>query len=322
MLLREIAATGPVDLLGTGELPDETLVCAIGVVGATSVFEEELPSGREFGRALAAVERWSGRRPGALASIEAAGLNAVSALVAAAPLGLPVVDTDLCGRALPRLDQFSIAVAGIGLTPAVLALPSGQVVLVEGGDAVAVERTVRSVLAATSGWAALAVAPLPLGVLRPASAADTIRRCLDLGRRMLALPDAPSPGLLAEATGGRVLAAGRVVDVLRHEGYGFGRGSVTVRDRRTSSLLRVEMENEFLLAFEDGAPVASTPDVLAVLDRRTAVPVTCDRIRRGDDVVVLQLAAPEFWCRPENLPAVAPRAFGFEVEPALLVGTP
>ncbi|MGI4894112.1 MAG: DUF917 domain-containing protein, partial [Janthinobacterium lividum] len=310
-----------VELLDPWTAPEDLLVSPVGLVGAISVFTEQLPGGQEFTGALESVQRWSGRRADALASIEAAGLNGVTALVTAAQTGLPVVDVDLCGRALPRLDQFSLAVAGLAMTPLCLALPSGQVVLVDGGDPAATERSVRAVLASSGGWAAIAVAPLPLSRLLTASTPDTTRRCLEVGRRLTALPDTPAPAALAVATGGRVLAVGRVVDVSRYRESGagrFGRGSVTVRDRATSALLRVEMENEYLVAFEDGAPVASTPDILALLERRSAQSVSCERVRRGDDVVVLQVPSPPFWCEPGHLAAVSPRSFGFDLDPVLM----
>jgi DUF917 family protein len=43
--------------------------------------------------------------------------------------------------------------------------------------------------------------------------------------------------------------------------------------------------------------------VLTVLDRRTGVPISCDAIRQGVEVAVLQLAAAEFWTDPRHLPA-------------------
>ncbi|PWJ56150.1 hypothetical protein SAMN06264364_101125 [Quadrisphaera granulorum] len=293
-------------------------VSFVGMVGAASAFTEELAGGGEFARALRAIERWSRRSATALASIEAAGLNGVTALATAVWCDLPVVDVDLCGRALPRLDQFSLAVVDGALPPLALALPRGQVVLVDGGDAVRCERVVRAVLAAEGGWAALATAPVVREDWSLEGPVRATRRCLELGARLEALGTSASPDDVVAALGARLLGAGRVVEVARHAGAGFGRGSVCVRDQQTSALLRLEMENEYLVVFEDGAPVATAPDLLVVVERRTARVVACDRIRRGDDVVVLQLPAPAFWARPEHVGRVMPRSFGLDVDPVLV----
>ncbi|GAA3161100.1 hypothetical protein [Nonomuraea salmonea] len=135
----------------------------------------------------------------------------------------------------------------------------------------------------------------------------------------------PPPGRLGEA-GGRVLALGRVIEVVRRPGprlhgrAGFSRGGVTVADHATGALLRLEMENEYLLALRDGRVVASTPDVLAVLDRRTVTPISGDAVRAGMEVMVLQVPIAPFWTDPGRIALVAPRAYGIDCEPVLLGG--
>ncbi len=321
LMFAHAVSTGSVPLLDATDPADGArglAVSFVGMVGAVSAFTEELPGGGEFERALRAVERWTGERATALASVEAAGVNGLNALATAVFCRLPVVDVDLCGRGLPRLDQFSLAVVDGGMPPLALALPGGQVVLVEGGDGARCERVVRAVLAAGIGWAAIALAPQRRPDWAEVGPVGTTLRSLELGRRLEALPACVRAEEVAAAVGARLLGAGRVVEVARRSGSGFGRGSVCVRDQRTSAVLRVEMENEHLVVFEDGAPVATTPDVIAVLERRTARVVACDRVRRGDDVVLLQLPVSPFWRVPRRRDRVAPRAFGLDVDPVLV----
>jgi uncharacterized protein len=320
LLFAHAVGTGAVQLLDPDGATDHA-ISFVGMVGAASAFTEELPGGGEFARALRAVERWTGERATALASIEAAGLNGVTALATAVSCGLPVVDVDLCGRALPRLEQFSLAVVDGALPATALALPGGQVVVVEGGDGPRCERVVRAALAAEGGWAAMATAPVRRDSWSEVGPVRSTRRCLVLGARLEALGSTVSNAEVTAALGARLLGAGRVLEVARRSGAGFGRGSACVRDQRTSALLRLEMENEYLVAFEDGAPVATTPDPIVVLERRTARVVACDRIRRGDDVVVLQLPAAGFWARHRRsgvTERVAPRAFGLDVDQVLM----
>ncbi|MEU5693236.1 DUF917 domain-containing protein [Actinosynnema sp. NPDC020468] len=294
-LLPEGAA---IDVVGVADLPPETPVVPVGLVGATAVLAEKPPGGDEFGTAVAAVERWTGQRAAALMSTEIGGLNGLLPLVAAHELGLPYVDADLAGRGLPRLDQLSVVAAGRPSAPAALAAPGGRVLVLAAGSPSDVERAVRGFLPVVGGWAVLALAPVPAGELAGCSVVGSVTAAVELGRR----------------PGGDVLATGRVVEVARRQARGFGRGSVTVRDHG-GPLLRLEMENEYLLALRDGAPVASTPDVLVVLDRRTRAPISCYHVRSGAEVVVLRLAGPAFWADPRHLPTVAPRAFGVDCDP-------
>lgn len=299
------------------ELGDQ-LVVAVGMLGGTRVLAEKLPSGAEFHGSVQAVARWTGARPGAVMPIEAAGVNGALAVVAATALGLPLVDADFMGRALPRADQFTRAVAGGSLTPCAMTEPGGQTVLLDGGDPVAVERVARSFVAQGGGWAGCAFAPVPASVVADDSCRGSLTRALALGRAHASLPRKPSAAQVAAALGGRVLAAGRTVEIARHASATFGRAGIAITGD-DGAVLRLEAENEYLLALLDGLPVASCPDLLCVLDRRTAAPIAVDALRVGDDVTVVVLPGPSWWrAAPERLAHVGPRAFGLDCDPVLI----
>jgi uncharacterized protein len=317
-ILRQRLDGGEIRLHRPEELPGAVVV-PVGVIGAINVLAEKLPSGQEFQDAVAAVTRWTGQEPTALMAMEAGGMNGLSGLVATLELELPFVDADLMGRALPRLDQFTWAVRGLPLTPCALTEPSGQVLVVDGADAGGLERTARAFLSATSGWAAIALRPTEMAVAAEASATGSVGRALALGRAHAALPQPDAPSAVAEALGGRLLAAGRVLEVARPDGQpGFGRGSISVVDAESGTVLRLEAENEFLLALSDGEPAGSCPDLVCVLDRRTARPRSTDTVRAGDEVMVLVLPGPPWWRRPEVIAHVAPAAFGLDIPPVLM----
>lgn len=322
VLLRRVLERGhEPDVRPVAELPPAARVVPVGVVGATAAFTEKLPGGDEFASAVAAVERWTGERADAVMSIEIGGLNGLMPLAVAGELGLDYADADLSGRGLPRLDQLAVAATGRGVAPAALAEQSGQVMLLAAGSDAMVERGARAFVAGSGGWAAFALAPIPAGELAACSIPGTTTAALALGRRVLAAGESPSRDRLAAALDGTVLARGRVLEVARHVGPGllgspgFGRGSVILADHRDGELLRLEMENEYLLALRDGTPVASTPDILSVLDHRTGAPVGCDAIRTGLEVDVVRLASAPFWTDPRRLPVLQPRAYGIDCDP-------
>ncbi len=191
-------------------------VVAVGMIGATSVLTEKLPHGGEIGEAVAAARRWSGRAVDAVVPVEAAGLNAALAVAAAAELGLPLVDADLMGRALPRYDQLTLVVADPGrLGTAALAEPGGQVLVIDRSTPLALERTVRAYVAQAGGWAGAAFGPMPTRVLTGASCEGTLARALDLGERLERHGGRLEPGELARALGGVLLAEGRVLEIVR-----------------------------------------------------------------------------------------------------------
>ncbi|MGI5131491.1 DUF917 domain-containing protein [Pseudonocardia sp. CA-107938] len=299
------------DPAGFGDAP----VVPVAVMGATRVMAEKLPSGQEIPDAVQALTRWTGVTPAAVVAVEVGGLNGVVAVLAAAALGLPLLDTDLMGRAFPRADQTTHAVTGGSLTPFVMVEPGGRVVLVDRVDPTGLERVVRAVIAQTSGWAGCAFGTIPASRLQHAACAGSLSRALRLGQAHTAA----DPADVATALGGRRLAAGRVLEIARRSSAGFGTAGIALVDDHSGAVLRLEAENEYLLAFADGEPVASTPDLLCVLNRRTAAPIAVDGLREGDDVTVLVLPGPQWWtATPERLAHVDPRAFGLDCDPVLM----
>jgi uncharacterized protein len=322
-ILQRRLGSGDLELLDASDVGHGYLT-PVGVVGATSVLTEKLPSGSEFAAAVHAVSRWTGHAVSGLMSLEAGGLNGLSALVGAVDLGLPFVDADLMGRALPRLDQFTWAVAGRSLTPCALSEPGGEVIVVDDIDPAGLERAVRSFVVHTGGWAVLALAPTPAAAATADAVNGSLARALALGRAHANLPVTAAPADVAEALGGRLLGGGRVDEVARYgvrphgPGGAFGRGSVCVVDGSTRAVIRIEAENEYLLAMVDGEPVVTTPDLVCVLDLRTLQPIAVDAIRTGDEVLVLALPGPDWWRHRDRISHVGPRAFGLTCEPLLL----
>ena len=296
------------------ELGDRTVV-PVGVVGATSVFLEKLPGGHELQGAVSAVGRWTGTRPTAVMPLEAGGLNGIAGLVAALDLEVPFLDADLMGRAFPRLDQLTWSAQGKALGPSALCGSGGQVVLIDGASPSELERTARAFLAQWGGWAAIAIRPVPVLEAADNAVIGSSSRALWLGRAHALLPERASDSTVGEALGGAVLGSGRVRQIARHHHLDPTKSSIHIDDSATGGVLRIEAENEYLLVFVDGCPVASTPDLVCVLDRRTRLPIAVDLLRSGDEVMVVTMPGPSWWREHGQLRHVGPGAFGLGLEP-------
>src|SRR5438309_10967112 len=88
-----------VSLMDPFDLADDDLVAVVSNMGAPLVGQERLADSRNIARAVQIQEEYSGRKFRAVMSLEIGGNNAIQPLMAAAHLGLPVVDADTMGRA-------------------------------------------------------------------------------------------------------------------------------------------------------------------------------------------------------------------------------
>jgi uncharacterized protein len=79
-------------------------------------------------------------------------------------------------------------------------------------------------------------------------------------------------------------------------------------------VLRLEIQNENLAAFEDGEVIASVPDLISVVDQQTGAAVATELLRYGQRVVVLAFACDPLWVTPRGLEVAGPRAFGYSFD--------
>jgi uncharacterized protein len=322
MAVAAIAEHGPVEVVALDELDDDALIMPCGLVGSPSIASERIWNGDE-GRILRnAVERLRMEPVAALMCYAVAGVNGLLPVMWAARIGLPLVDADGMGRAFPELQQQAMHLADIPASPVVLTDGRGNAQVLYGADDAWAERMARSSAANLGGVCAGALYPMTALQGRDAAIAGSLSRAVAIGDAMSA--DPPGDGI--EALRARhhavVLIDGRVVDVKRRADGGFVRGSATVQETlREGRQLRLELQNEFLLAVQDGAVCASVPDLISVLSAKTGDPIATERLRRGERGVVVATPAPTVWRSPAGLLLVGPAAFGYDVDFAPLTGS-
>jgi uncharacterized protein len=306
---------GPVELVDLDDLPADGLVLPCGLVGAPTVTVEKIINGSECERLREHVERHFGAEVVALMPAEIGGLNGVQPIAWAARMGLPVADADGMGRAFPELTQSTLNVAGIAAGPAFLTDERGLVLVVHADSAQWLERIVRKVTAELGGLAAMTDYVLTVEQARSAAVRGSVTRAMRLGQ---ALTDAESDalGALIEELSAHRLITGKVVDVERRTTGGFVRGHVLVEGLQGDAqrLLRLEIQNENLIALEEGEVRASVPDLITLLDSETADAVPTELLRYGQRLTVVAFPCDPIWRTPRGLELAGPRAFGYELD--------
>ena len=82
----------------------------------------------------------------------------------------------------------------------------------------------------------------------------------------------------------------------------------------TGRLIRLELQNENLVALERGRVLASVPDLITVLDSETADAIATERIRYGQRVTVIAFACDPVWRTEPGIAIAGPRAFGYDFD--------
>ncbi len=244
-----LQALAPVPVAQLADLPDDAVVVSVGGFGAPTVSFEKVGRGPATLRAVRALERHTGRSVTHIVPAEIGGGNALLPVSVAALAGLGVVDADGMGRAFPEAQMNTWCIAGLPLTPAAFGDAHGNVnVVAEADSPTSLERIARAAVVAMGASTGSAF-PLMTGAeCRRAAVPASMTLARDIGEAVLAARVAhlDPAAAAAEASGGRVLAEGKVVDVNRQTLGGFARGSVTLLTPDANVV--VEFQNELLVA--------------------------------------------------------------------------
>jgi DUF917 family protein len=286
-----------------------------GGVGAPLVGLEKIEAGDEGERLRNLLERQTGQTVIALMAGEIGGGNGLAPVTWAARMGLPVVDADGMGRAFPLVSQVTMELAGISPCPAVMTDERGNVVVFRAISGDWVERLERAAAAEFGGMGSAADFPMTAAQAREATVRGSVSQAIRIGEAVASSPGSPVAAVI-EAAGAFRLVGGKVLDVNRDVSGGFMRGSVVIEGlaQDAGRLIRLELQNEHLVALERGRLLASVPDLITVLDSETADAVSADRIRYGQRVVVIAFGCDPIWRTERGITAVGPRAFGYDFD--------
>ena len=316
-------AMGPVTLLQAEELADDAFVVAIGAVGAPTVSLELLPSLHETVNTINAFEQHVGRKVDAVVSFEIGGGNSLIPIVAAAVRGIPVIDGDGMGRALPEAQMMTYPITGVSPTPAVATDYKGDITAFETDDIMKFEREIRHCAMVSGGMITSAEHPMTGSQVKQAIIPGTLSFSIELGRvlrqyrgnahrmyhHLLELFEGSIYGDLYHLYTGKVVdSATRIVG-----GYDIGEATIAPFDGNGEEL-SISIKNEYLVARIGERVIASVPDLITVVDYETSTPINAERLRFGQRVTVFGVGCPNFYRSAKALEFVAPSCFGFPFE--------
>ena len=318
--MRRLYAEGArVSLIDPDDLADDDLIAVVSTQGAPLVIQERLQNSRNAARAVSLMETHLGKRFRAVMGIEVGGANALQPIMAAAHLGIPVVDADAMGRAYPEAQMTTFAVGDLVPSPLTSVDPRGNEVIVSQVSSWEwMERISRKVCTEFGSVAATCKAPRSGAEVKKWGVLRTTSRAISLGEAVMRanrLHENPIAAIL-EAELGKLLFAGKIVEVERRTTGGFLRGAARVEglDDYAGHSLGVDFQNEWIVAWKDGEPVVSSPDLICVLDSDSGEAIGTEVIRYGQRVTILALPAPDLFVTEKGLERVGPAAFGYSFD--------
>lgn len=283
-------------LVDLDDVPPDALLLTVSAVGAPAgTGAHALPG--DYVRAVEFFQRQTGKAVSGFIANECGGLATVNGWVQSAATGLPVVDAPCNGRAHPTGAMGSMGLQRLeGYISEQVAVGGSRrdgsyfEIFIQGS----VESTsglVRRAASQAGGLVAVARNPVTASYARENAAPGAIRRCMEVGRAIVA--GRRESGLAAveaaaRASGGRIACTGKVTRKRMETAGGYDVGGIVVEGNAAAELVFC---NEYLTMEEIGSAnrLATFPDLLATLDLSTGLPVTSAELCEGQDVAVVMV---------------------------------
>jgi DUF917 family protein len=248
--MRRLYAEGHrVSLISPLDLADENLGGGGLEYGAPLVGQERLADSRNIARAVEIQQGLLGSKFRAVMPLEIGGGNGIQPLMAAAHLGLPVVDADTMGRAYPEAQMTSVAVGDLRPYPCVLYDPRGiEAVVTKVPSWRWMERVSRKICVELGSIASTCKAPRTGREVKDWGIHFTVTKAIGVGRRVREAQrhhEDPVAAILGEGHG-KLIFRGKVIDVARRTTEGFLRGRAMIEglDEDRGSRLDIAFQNE------------------------------------------------------------------------------
>lgn len=313
MLKRELEKHGYVEVIKDYKgISTNSIVLGSAMMGAPIVMIEKVPGGSESKKAFETWAKAMNTQVDYITPLEIGGLNSTIPLIVSLQTGIPVLDGDGMGRAFPELQMTTFYIYGVNATPVVVFDERGNVAIIDAVDGLWAEKIARVVTLRYGGSAYIALYGMNLQTYINSAILNTLSKILTIGE----LLKEKKLDEILELAHGFELFQGKVVDVYRRVEKGFSRGYVVIDGLNENSgrQMRIDFQNEFLVAKEDDRILATVPDLIIVLDMFTYNPITTDRLKYGQRVLVVGVPADDKWRSEKALKVVGPKYFGYDID--------
>ncbi len=276
-------------------------------------FEKELALG------LATLEEHMGVKFAAVAPFELGGVNTPAPIDAATKHGIPCVDGDYAGRAVPEICQNTVCVKGYSMAPMALIDWFGNKSIVEHIINYEMGERLSKALSEVA-WGRLGNVAFPVQGkdFHDAIIPDTLTKSYNVGkmiRECRESGDDPADKIV-EKVGGWVLFRGDVVGRTweNRDGYMWGETEIKGSGVKPGSKMKVWFKNENHITWLDEKPWITSPDIIEIIDAKTGEPITNTDIKIGDKVSVIGMKTESIFRGPEGLKVLGPSHFGFDLD--------
>lgn len=314
------------------DVPDEALVITTYLMGSIAPITAEMKKEmQEYGltnslynpkdrmiEAVKELEFYLGKKIFGIVPIEIGAANSSAPVAVANALGMPAINGDYAGRAIPEMIQTTPRINKKKLVPIASVDEFGNTAIIKAvaNDQLA-ERLGKLLSTAAYGLVGNAGILMTGKEMKEIVIPGTLQQCLEAGRYIRQFQNAADPvAELRKAIDCYIIGRGTLVkkETYTDKGYYFGTLKFEGIGSCQGNTYKVWFQNENHMAWINDKPVAMSPDIITMVHNKTAQPTTNDKIKECDEIAIMGIRRREEFNTETGIDILGPRHFGLEVD--------
>lgn len=270
-------------------------------------------------KAVLELSAYTGRKISALVPVELGGGNTPGCIAAGIVNGIPTVDGDYTGRAIPEITQTTPYLMDKALLPITTVDGWGNVCIIKSGTGYAMaERIGKLISAASFGSTGDAGFLLSGRETKEAVVRGTLTECFTVGKMIREARESGKDPVaeVVQYLGGWLVCEGTVSKKEWEDrlGYFWGTHTISGEGRFKGDTLKIWFKNENHVCWKNDQAFVTSPDSIIVVNASSGEPITNTKIAEGDRVSVIVRKANPLFRTPKAIEVLGPKAFGFELD--------
>jgi hypothetical protein len=298
LLLNTVLKNKKIQMVNPDEITDE---CNVAVVAGQGSPEVLLKKGfsLECVNSLKLLEEIKKESIDYVVPFELGGFNTITPMTVTAEKGLPIINGDGCGRAVPELQQTTYSLSGIAMNPITVSDDVGNSAILFTKNAVMAENLSRSVTSELGGITGFATYFMTGKELKKSVIPETITYAENVGHIIrVSAEKKEDPGdALIKKVNGEIFIRGDIIERSTKTigGFDFGKTKIKGKGDFAGKELVIEYKNENMLARNsNGQILMEVPDLICVMEENGNTWTNAD-LKKGMKVVVVGIKAHEKW---------------------------
>lgn len=314
------------------DVPDDALVITTYLMGSIAPVTDEMRKEMnayglteslfdEKDRMIEAVkelQEFLGQEIYGIVPIELGAANSSAPIAVANALGMPAVDGDYAGRAIPEMIQTTPRINKKSLVPIASVDEFGNTAVIKAvaNDQLA-ERIGKLLSTAAYGLVGNAGILMTGKEMKEIVIPGTLTECIEAGRLIREFRTSLDPvEELKQALDCYIIGRGKITNKESYtdKGYYFGTFTFEGLDQYAGNEYKVWFQNENHIAWKNGKPVTMSPDIITMIDNKTGEPTTNAQLQVGDEMAIIGIKGRKEFDNEVGIDILGPKHFGFDIE--------